>query len=145
MITTGEEWKNIVRDFETHWNFNHCVGSMDGKHITLQSPFNSGSDYFNYKSFFSIVVFAIADTNYCFVYVNVGCQGRISDGGVFANTHLRKMLDDCALNLPSARSLPGRSVPPPYVFVADDAFPLHTNIMKSFAGLQEKGSKEKGF
>jgi hypothetical protein len=27
--------------------------------------------------------FATAVTNYCFTYVNIGCQGCISDGGVF--------------------------------------------------------------
>ncbi|KAG5897086.1 hypothetical protein JTB14_036313 [Gonioctena quinquepunctata] len=95
------------------------------------------------KVFFSIVLFAIADADCCFVYVNVGCQGRTSDGGVFANTHFRKMLDDYALNLPSARSLSEGSVPSPYVFVAVDAFSLHTNIMKPFAGLHEKGSEER--
>jgi len=30
------DWLNIARNFETKWNFNHCVGAIDGKHVLLQ-------------------------------------------------------------------------------------------------------------
>lgn len=29
-------WKNISREFEEQWNFPHCLGAMDGKHILIQ-------------------------------------------------------------------------------------------------------------
>ncbi|XP_025270316.1 uncharacterized protein LOC105254128 [Camponotus floridanus] len=28
-----EDWLNIERDFKDQWNFNHCIGAIDGKHI----------------------------------------------------------------------------------------------------------------
>jgi hypothetical protein len=65
---------------------------MDGKHILLQCPANSGSQFFNYKVTFNIVLFAVVDANYCFKYAHVGCQGRISDGGVFRITPFSKKL-----------------------------------------------------
>uniref|UniRef100_A0A1B6CKQ4 DDE Tnp4 domain-containing protein n=1 Tax=Clastoptera arizonana TaxID=38151 RepID=A0A1B6CKQ4_9HEMI len=118
---------------------------MDGKHVMLQAPINTGSDYFNYKGFFSIVLLAVVDANYCFTYVSVGCQGRISDGGVFAHSKIKKLWDESDLNLPNPKMLPGRTYPVPYVLLADDAFPLQPNIMKPFPGLHDKGSLQRTF
>lgn len=141
MPKNKEEWKMIASDFYNQWNFPHCVGSMDGKHIMLQAPTHTGSEYYNYKGFFSIVLFAIVDANYNFIYTNIGCQGRISDGGVFSNTIFKQLLDENKLNLPDDDIICGRQKYVPYVFVADDAFPLKPNIMKPYPGAQEKGSK----
>lgn len=41
-----------------------------------------GQSFFNYKEFYSIVIFVVVDANYNFMYATVGCQGRISDVGV---------------------------------------------------------------
>lgn len=91
--TSGEEWKSIAKDYEDIWSFPQCLGSMDGKHIRIMCPNKSGSHFFNYKKFHSIVLFAVVDAHYKFLYVNVGCQGRISDGGVFANTTFGKAIN----------------------------------------------------
>lgn len=105
---------------------------MDGKHIILKRPVNSGSYYFNYKGSFSIVLLAIVDADYKFIYVDVGCNGRISDGGVFRNASISEALEKNMLNIPPDREVaPGFTLP--YVIVADDAFPLKTYIMKPFA------------
>lgn len=139
------EWNVIAKEFNNKWNFPNCVGAFDGKHINLQSPINSGTEYFNYKGLFSIVLFAVVDANYNFIYANVGCQGRISDGGVFSHTTFQECLKNNTMHLPPSSSLPGRRNTTPFVFVADDAFPLSKNIMKPFPGAQIKGSKQRVF
>jgi len=73
MPTTTEQWLYIAQKFEENYNFPHCLGAIDGKHCVLQAPIKSGSDYYNYKSTFSIVLMGVADSNYCFVYADVGC------------------------------------------------------------------------
>ena len=82
----------------------------------------------------SIVALAVADDNYNFIYLDIGCQGHILDGGVFYYSSLYNDLIDGQLDLPQLAPLNGREIPVSYVFVADDAFPLSTNLMKPFPG-----------
>ena len=103
---------------------------MDGKYINIKQPKNSGSYFFNYKGTFSIVLLALVDANYKFIYVDIGCNGRISDGGVFRNSSLSTAIDENILNIPPPRKV-GASVLP-YVIVADDAFPLKQNLVKPY-------------
>lgn len=142
--STEDEWMKIVQEFNEKWNFPNCVGAIDGKHCIIQAPIKSGNDYFNnYKSTFSVVLMAIVDANYNFIYADVGCQGRISDGGVFRNTHFYEKLQNNELNLPHDQSLPQRQQKVPFVFIADDAFPLQTHIMKPYPGTHSKGSNKR--
>lgn len=139
------EWLQISKRFEEKWNFPHCLGAMDGKHVVIQAPFNSGSDYYNYKNNFSIVLFAVADADYNFTFIDVGCQGRISDGGVFKHTSFYKKLNNDSLSLPQHCPLYGENRPMPYVFVGDEAFPLTSRIMKPYSGIHDKGTMERTF
>ena len=68
--------------FEDNWHFPNCVGSVDGKHIEIVPPPESGSFYYNYKGFHSMVLMPIANANYELLYAHFGTNGRISDGGV---------------------------------------------------------------
>ena len=96
-------------------------------------PANSGATYFNYKKTFSIVLLALVDAQYRFICVDVGCNGRISDGGVFRNSILYHAMEDGTLAVPPPCPLPGMSEKVPYFFVADEAFSLKTYLMKPFA------------
>ena len=90
--STEEEWKRTVAEFLGKWNFNNCIGALDGKHIVIKPPPNSGSYYFNYKHSFSKVLLGLVDASYKFIYVDIGCNGRVSDGGVFRNCKLYRKL-----------------------------------------------------
>ncbi|VVC26241.1 Harbinger transposase-derived nuclease domain [Cinara cedri] len=114
------------------WNFFHCFGTIDGKHVVIQNPENTISEFHNYKGTDSIVLLGIADANYRFLYVKVGCQGRISDGGVFKNTSFYEKFEKNELNLPENEPLPGCTLSLHYVLVSDDAFPLTEHIMKPY-------------
>ena len=70
--TTNEGWLEVAGDFEARWNLPHCLGAFDGKHIRIQKPKNSGSLYFNYKQFFSVVLMALVDSKYRQVAPNGG-------------------------------------------------------------------------
>ena len=64
-----------------------------------------------YKGFFSIVSLAIVDYDYKFLFADVGCQGRISDGGVYRNSFFYRATQDNSLDLPPDKPLPSSKNP----------------------------------
>jgi len=75
---TQEHWLKIAETFLSVTNFPNCIGAIDGKHIRIVKPAHSGSLYYNYKHFFSTVLLAICDANYCFIAVDIGDYGKNS-------------------------------------------------------------------
>lgn len=138
---TEEMWKSISADIYTIWNFPNCIGALDGKHITIQAPPNSGSLFYNYKKHFSIVLLALVDAHYNFIAVNVGSYGKDSDGGILAKSTLGRGLERGTLSIPGQTALPNTSVELPYVIVGDEAFPLKSYLMRPYPGQNLDNSK----
>lgn len=136
-------WIRIEEEFHMRWNFPNCIGSMDGKHILLDKPPNTGSLYYNYKKSFSIVLLAVVDANYKFVLVDVGALGKNSDGGVFSNCAFGKKLQKKKLNIPPAKIISGTNIELHHVIVADEAFPLQTHVMRPYPGSELAGCNDK--
>ncbi|XP_069815805.1 uncharacterized protein [Dendropsophus ebraccatus] len=128
-----EDWTRITGGFEATAQFPNCIGALDGKHIRVQKPSNSGSLYFNYKHYFSVVLLALADSDYRFVVVDIGAYGSAADTGVFRASRIGEMLKTNHLGIPESRPLPGSSGPPaPFVIVADEGFGLQTHLLRPF-------------
>lgn len=130
MPETENDWKKIADDFERNWQFPHCLGAVDGKHIAIRPPPESGSYYYNYKKFNSVVLMACANANYEFTWCEVGCNGRVSDGGVIRKTDFYDKLNSGELRIPEGSEIKGIHLP--YVFVGDDAFALRDDFMKPY-------------
>lgn len=68
------------------WNFPHSLDAIDGKHVAIVPPANSRSYYFNYKEYHSLVLMAVVNAKYQFMYIDVDMNVRMSDGRVLQNT-----------------------------------------------------------
>lgn len=135
-LPSEDEWLTIAKNFETNANFPHCLRAIDGKHIRIIKPEESGSMFFNYKHYFSIVLMAVVDTNYNFVFIDVGAYGKECDSAVFKETEFWKRIVGDKLNIPRPKQLPGAGSELPYVFVADEAFGLHQHVLRPYGGHQ---------
>lgn len=80
---TKEMFETTEKNFRERWNFPNVVGCLDGKHVRICCPAKSGSIYYNYKNYYSIILFALTDANYKFMAVDVGSFGREGDAGKF--------------------------------------------------------------
>lgn len=127
-----EEIKMIAKQFQNKWQFPNCLGSVDGKHVKIVPPRGAGSHFFNYKGFHSIVLMAIVDADYQFIYVDVGINGRVSDRGVLKKTEFYKRLNEGALNIPPPEKTTQDSDPLPFVYIGDEAFALRPDFLKPY-------------
>jgi hypothetical protein len=129
---TPEGWLEKERTFAHRWNYHHCCGALDGKHIRIVNPKRAGSNYYCHKGFFSIILLGLVDGNYKFTWVSIGQPGSESDCGVFNTSSLEPGLREKTIGLPAPAPLPGDDRPTEYFMVGDDAFPLRSYMMKPF-------------
>nr|CAI5860083.1 unnamed protein product [Callosobruchus analis] len=130
---TEAVWKESETGFKEKWGFPNCIGSIDGKHVYIKCPSNSGSLHFWYKQRFSIVLLAIVDPDYKLITIDVGSYGKDSDSTIFQRTSFYLKLLDHQLNIPGPKPLPGREQLTPHVFIGDDERKLKYNKRLSSA------------
>ncbi len=129
----AEEWRAVARRFEERWNLPHCLGALDGKHCKISQPPHSGSLFFNYKKFFSIILLGLVNANYEFIWVDIGANGACSDAQIYNESALKTAIESKTIGWPPAeplRNYDGRPIP--YFAVGDDAFALKPWLLKPY-------------
>ena len=131
--TTQAQWQRVADRFQERWNLPHACGALDGKHIAIRKPKDSGTLFYNYKGYFSIVLLALVNADYKFMWADVGANGSSSDCGVYNRSELEPALREGHINLPDPSPLPHDDQNTPYFMLGDDAFPLRPYMMKPFS------------
>ncbi|KAK4875354.1 hypothetical protein RN001_011776 [Aquatica leii] len=131
---------NIAAEYFKIWNVPNCIGAVDGKHVVIRAPRNSGSEFYNYKKCFSIVLMATCDAYMRFIMVDIGSSGANHDSAVFRNSGMGSAILNGTLSIPPPKKLPQTNIVMPHYIIGDAAFPLHTNIIRPYPGsnLDEK-------
>ena len=135
--TSPEEWKEVARHFSRKWNYHNCGGALDGKHVAIRKPNNARSEYYNYKKFHSIILMALADAQYRFLYVDIGAEGGAGDAGTWFRCSLHRAIERGRVRFPPDSDLPNDNTKIPFHIIADDAFALKTWLMKPFGHLSQ--------
>ena len=119
--TTEEEWKRVAEQFSDRWQFHHTLGALDGKHVAIRCPKNAGSLYYNYKGFHSIILHALVDADYKFLWADVGANGSASDAQIFSDCELREAIENGTISSPAADLLANDDEETPYFIIGDNA------------------------
>lgn len=130
--TCHDEWLQIAQGFQELWQFPHCIGALDGKHVVITPPPGSGAAYRNYKGTFSIVLMALVDADLNFIFADVGKNGRLNDSGVWTEAKLRLRIESDPTCLPPPEQLPNSCTSAPYVIVGDEGFGLKPYLMRPY-------------
>lgn len=138
--SSQSQWLQLADEFESKWQFPHAVGAIDGKHINIKAPPNSGSEYFNYKKQFSFVFLAVADANAQFIAFDLGAAGSQSDGGIFKHGSLGAICK--SENFPSRCKFGQIDYQIPYFLLGDEAFALDENLMKPYPHRSAMGDQK---
>ncbi|PAV59846.1 hypothetical protein WR25_09964 [Diploscapter pachys] len=117
--------------------------SMDGKHIPIVAPNNSGSEFYNYKQFFSIVLLVAVNVNAEFITYDIGAAGRMSDSQIFNNSNMKILLLDDSL-YPPHQNL-GQCGQVPVHVLADGGFALHQRVMRPFSNQESAADPKKAY
>lgn len=54
-VPQEEDWHMIAQYLNERWYFPNCLWAIDGKHVIIQAPPNSGSLFYSYKGIYLIV------------------------------------------------------------------------------------------
>lgn len=130
---TEDGWREVAEVFRTKWNFQHCIGALDGKHVRIKVPKNAGSTYWNYKGYNSVVLLALVDAQYRFLWVDVGAPGGSSDAQLWNASDLQASIQARELSIPEPEPLVADDRDIPYFIIGDNAFALRDYLMKPYA------------
>ena len=81
-LETCEEWLAISNSFEEIRSNSNFLRAIDGEHVAIHPPANCSPFYYNYKHLHSVILLLVAGADYECIYVDIGTNGRVSDGGL---------------------------------------------------------------
>ena len=102
-VTTTEMLLATSNEFYLKWNFPNFLGSIDGNRIRLKCPLNSGSLYYDYNHYYSIVLQGLANARYRSIANDVGAYGKQSDGRISRQSSLYQLLNSNSFNMPNVK------------------------------------------
>lgn len=121
-----ERFREMAVHIENRWGLPHCVGAIDGSHIPIIAPQNYHNDYFNRKSWHSIILQGVVDGKGKFWNVFTGLPGSLHDA------RLSTLWELAGENLfpPHIRNI--GAVTAGYYVLGDSAYPLQDWLLKPF-------------
>ncbi len=91
MLKTDNEFKEKILDTEGLWQFPFSWAAVDICHIPIKCPpggANAGKENHNFKNVYSIILMALVDARYRFIWGSCGFPGNSHNYIVMQSTFL---------------------------------------------------------
>ena len=120
-LPRGIDFQTMINEFQRKWSFPQCLGAIDSTRIPIKVPLLHQADYFNRKSFHSVILQVLAwhIIPGCFVRSQLGKM--ITEGRMITNdVNLSRVIDNHIIK--------------PFL-IGDPAYPLSKHLMKNYPGV----------
>ena len=85
---TEGECREISAMYNELKHFDGIIGMIDGSHIPIKQPDDRGTDYYNRKDFYSVVLQAVVREDLRFTNIFTGWPGKVHDSRILKNSPL---------------------------------------------------------
>ena len=82
---SADDFRNKLQEMECEWQYKYAFAAIEGSHCPincLAGGAKSMKQYYNFKKFNSVVLLALVDAHYRFIWASIGARG---------NTHIFKV------------------------------------------------------
>ena len=86
-------FSKMMSEMDSEWQFPFFFSAIVGSHLFMKCPPGGPEamkQYRNFKNFYSIILLALADPKYRFIWASVGTPGNTHDSTLFQSTSLWK-------------------------------------------------------
>ena len=76
------DFSNMMGVVDSEWQFPCAFSTIDGSHLPMKCPPGcpkAMKQYYNFKNFYSIILLALVDPKYRFIWASVGAPGNTHD------------------------------------------------------------------
>ncbi|XP_024527583.1 protein ALP1-like [Selaginella moellendorffii] len=87
---TGDRARDIAAKFELETGFPSVIGAVDGSHIPITTPSIDRSNYYNDKSFHSMILMGAVDQDGFFLEIDAGLCGSLHDSQALASSRIAR-------------------------------------------------------
>ena len=122
-----------MHEMEEAWQFPCCWSAVDGCHIPIKCPaggLESSKEYHNFKNFYSVILMAMVDSKYRFIWGSCGFPGNSHDSIIFQSTDIWTSIMENEAILKIGKEIEGVHIPA--LILADSAFPLKCWMLKPY-------------
>lgn len=131
--STREDCIKSATDMESQWQFPYAFSAVDGCHLPIKCPpggKESNKEYHNFKEFYSIVLMALVDADYRFIWASSGIPGNTHDSMIFQSTDLYNRIVSGKTLIDSGFIEGGVRLDP--IILGNSAFGVKPWLMKPF-------------